>query len=1030
MHVGEKPYVVTTTSAMNEFRGPLLWGQVELSSRILTPDAVLGLLGQILPTDRRRTLDELGAVEHEIHASHTQDRFTVIAARGGDDVWVEVRPVPKAELPVTVEEPIPADTVAPPEETAAIAQPVEPHVEAAAELPVASPVEATVDAPIHVVEGVDAKEQKPEQREEETATVELPPLFAEQVAPEIPAAPEITEAPRLTREERVQAIAPEEKEEQDAAAPFEIVPEVSQHAPTDADVDALFAASAAALLAAPAARDPYDIAAPEPHPIDSYYEPIAIAPELGLEWAPLVAESAAEPSAIEPALELVLMRVAESEPVEMAPEPPPMVVAPEPEPVPLEFVESKSTAIAIAQELEPGWVAMAAATEPELVGDPEPALAIEEIAPEWIAEVAATEPELATNEPELVPVIEEIEAELVAVTPAEFIDAIADIELEPVTAPWEAEFVPAVAAFEPASVVVAPEPELVGAVAETQSESAGVRWESQPVAMIPGTEPERVSVRWEPEHVSFGAAAEGERECMEWEPQPVRFFGENDLEPASIAAEPEHATAIDEGEPEVVAVAAQPESVPDPVAVAPEPEEPVSAIAVTESQPAGAEPEPVASALEPEPLHADAPQQLSKTETGEAIEPERAVILPIVRRLPTVAPRGEAGGAKAGSIRQEPSSTGGAQLPSEFSIDELLRVAAARGASTVYLVAQSRPMVRAEGDISVLDIGAGSVLEESDIARLMLDLAPAAARDAWQRGASAEWICDVTGVGRVRCMTFRDHRGPGLIFRMIPPQAISADQLGLTAEVQALCAQSDGLVLVTGPRASGKSTLMSAFVDLINRTRSDHLITVESQIGFVHESRKSFISQREVRGNGESVVAAVRSALREDPDVLFINDLSSAEMVSVALDAAESGRLVFASLPAASTVAAVDRLLELLPENRRSHARASLAQSLRGVVAQVLVRRVRGGRSAVREVLLNTAAVAGLIHEAKTTQLTLAMESGRRHGMMPLNDTLVALVREGTVHVTEAHRKAFDKESFLAAMRREGVDTSFAEKLA
>jgi len=284
-------------------------------------------------------------------------------------------------------------------------------------------------------------------------------------------------------------------------------------------------------------------------------------------------------------------------------------------------------------------------------------------------------------------------------------------------------------------------------------------------------------------------------------------------------------------------------------------------------------------------------------------------------------------------------------------------------------------------------------------------------------------------VGRVRCMTFRDHRGPGLIFRMIPPQAISADHLGLSPEVQALCAQSDGLVLVTGPRLNGKSTLISGFVDLINRTRSDHVITIEPQIEFVHESQRSFVSQREVRSDDGAVASAIRSAMREDADVVFIGELSSAEVAAAAFEAAESGRLVFASLPAASTVAAVERLLELLPSNG-TDARTAISESLRGVVAEVLVGRTRGGRVAAREVLLNTAAVAGLIQEAKTDQLPVAMETGRRHGMMPLNDVLTSLVREGTVHVAEAYRKAFDKESLLAALRQEGVDTSFAEKPA
>jgi twitching motility protein PilT len=252
----------------------------------------------------------------------------------------------------------------------------------------------------------------------------------------------------------------------------------------------------------------------------------------------------------------------------------------------------------------------------------------------------------------------------------------------------------------------------------------------------------------------------------------------------------------------------------------------------------------------------------------------------------------------------------------------------------------------------------------------------------------------------------------------------------LTPEVQALCAQPDGLVLVTGARASGKSTLLSAFVDLINRTRSDHVITIEPEIGFVHESRRSFVSQREVRGDGEGAVAAVRSALREDPDVIVIDDLRTPEVAAMALEAAEGGRLVFASAVATSTVTAIEHLIELFPPDRRAQAQASLAGALRGVVSQVLLRKVRGGRIAAREVLLNTPSVASLILEGKMFQLPVALDSGRRHGMIPLSDALAVLVREGVVHEAEAYRKAFDREALLAVLKRQGVDTTFAERLA
>ena len=366
--------------------------------------------------------------------------------------------------------------------------------------------------------------------------------------------------------------------------------------------------------------------------------------------------------------------------------------------------------------------------------------------------------------------------------------------------------------------------------------------------------------------------------------------------------------------------------------------------------------------------------------------------------------------------------------PSEdAALMHTLRVAAARGASTVYVVAQSKPMIRIDGEIGPLE--SEPTLTAADVDRLVMELAPPRRRDALQNGP-VEWLCDVPEIGRVRCLTFKDHRGPGVLFRMFPPRAISADQLALPPEVQALCQQSDGLVLVTGARASGKSTLLNAFVDLINRTRSDHLITIESQIGFVHESRRSFISQRETRGDAELAATFARAALREDPDVMVIDDLKSAEVVAAALEAAESGRLVLVSVPASSTIGALERLIEVFPADRRAKARTSLATALRGVVAQVLLRRVKGGRVAAREILLNTPAVSQLVLEGKMFQLPVALDSGRRHGMVPLTDSLAAHVRDGTVHVAEAYRKALDRAALVALLKREGIDTSFAERLA
>ncbi len=366
--------------------------------------------------------------------------------------------------------------------------------------------------------------------------------------------------------------------------------------------------------------------------------------------------------------------------------------------------------------------------------------------------------------------------------------------------------------------------------------------------------------------------------------------------------------------------------------------------------------------------------------------------------------------------------------PKLAGLDRLLRVAAARGASTLYLVSGSRPSIRVDGEISLLE--GETVLSAPEVESHILDIMPERNREALRSGVGTEWICDVADVGRIRCMSFRDHRGAGGIFRMIPARAISAEQLGLSREIQGLCGEAEGLVLVTGPRSSGKSTLISAFVDLINRTRSDHVITLESQIKFVHESRTSLVSQREVRGDNDELVAAARTALRENPDVLVIEDLRTPELLNAALAAAESGHLVIGSLSAHTTTAAIDRIIDQTTPERRPKIQLALAEALRGIVAQVLVRKTGGGRLAAREVLLNTSSVANLIAEGKTSQLPLALDSGRRYGMVPLNDALVAFVQSGVVDAREAYRHASDRPEFLNQLRREGVDTSFVERLA
>ena len=483
---------------------------------------------------------------------------------------------------------------------------------------------------------------------------------------------------------------------------------------------------------------------------------------------------------------------------------------------------------------------------------------------------------------------------------------------------------------------------------------------------------------------------------------------------------------------------------PEPVRVQPEavvakPEPPVTPLAVVEPGrspvltpvPAGA-----SDYREEEPVEPRQTPRRRKTDRVVPPEPDIPAVtmvpVPPSRTQTPRMPHYESQSAVVLSLSRSPVR--GNQTPRVVTspklsgLDRLLLVAAARGASTLYLVSGSRPSIRVDGEISTLE--AESPLDAPEVESLILDLMPERNREALRSDVGTEWICDVPDVGRVRCMSFRDHRGAGGIFRMIPARAISAEQLGLSREVQGLCAEPEGLVLVTGPRSSGKSTLIAAFVDLINRTRSDHVITLESQIKFVHESRSSLVSQREVRGDNEELVAVTRAALRENPDVLVIEDLRTPQLVNVALDAAESGHLVIGSLSAHTTTAAIDRLIDQTAPERRPKIQLALAEALRGIVAQVLVRKTGGGRLAARELLLNTSSVANLIAEGKTSQLPLVLDGGRKYGMVPLNDALVAFVQSGVIDPREAYRNASDHQGFLNQLKREGVDTSFVERLA
>jgi twitching motility protein PilT len=364
----------------------------------------------------------------------------------------------------------------------------------------------------------------------------------------------------------------------------------------------------------------------------------------------------------------------------------------------------------------------------------------------------------------------------------------------------------------------------------------------------------------------------------------------------------------------------------------------------------------------------------------------------------------------------------------ESIVERLLGNLATRGASMLYLTSQSRPFLRIEGAMRAVE--SEPALTPADIDAIVLDLMPEAAREAHGRGEPAEWISEFDGIGRTRCATFRDYRGPGVLFQLLSTRPIAAEQLGLAREIQALATESEGLVVVASPRGGGKSTIVAALVDVINRQQSGSVITIERQIRIVHDNRLSLVSQREVRGTGAAAAAVVRAALRENPDVLVLEDMNAPEVVQLALEAAGSGLLVFLTITAGSTVSALMRIVDAFPPEARKGAQAALAERLRGAVSQVVLRKTGGGRIAARELLLTSSAVASLIADGQFAQLAVAIDSGRKHGMVSLNDVLLALVKSGTVDLSEAYRKSDNRPALLTLLGHDGVDTSPLERLA
>ncbi len=353
-------------------------------------------------------------------------------------------------------------------------------------------------------------------------------------------------------------------------------------------------------------------------------------------------------------------------------------------------------------------------------------------------------------------------------------------------------------------------------------------------------------------------------------------------------------------------------------------------------------------------------------------------------------------------------------------MDALFNRMAEVGASDLHLSVSMPPMVRKDGKMQKLECSESTLTPEV-MDELLHSIMPDKNQDEFARRNDTDFAYEIPGLARFRCNVFMDRKGMGAVFRIIPSKILTAEELGLSKAIMDLCSLSKGLVVVTGPTGSGKSTTLCAMVDSINKSREDHIITIEDPIEFVHENQKCLVNQREVHNHTDSFKDALRAALREDPDILLVGEMRDLETISIAIETAETGHLVFGTLHTTTAASTVDRIIDQFPADRQQQIRVMLSESLKGVIAQTLLPKKGGGRVAALEVLIITPAISNLIREGKTFQIPSAMQTGKNHGMVMLNDALFALVQKGIVEAKDAYVKAVDKTGFETMLTRAGL---------
>jgi len=344
-----------------------------------------------------------------------------------------------------------------------------------------------------------------------------------------------------------------------------------------------------------------------------------------------------------------------------------------------------------------------------------------------------------------------------------------------------------------------------------------------------------------------------------------------------------------------------------------------------------------------------------------------------------------------------------------MDITELLAFSAKQNASDLHLSAGLPPMIRVDGDIRRINLPA---LAHKEVHALIYDIMNDKQRKDFEEFLETDFSFEVPGVARFRVNAFTQNRGSGAVFRTIPSKVLTMEDLGMGQVFKDVASVPRGIVLVTGPTGSGKSTTLAAMMNYLNETKYEHILTIEDPIEFVHESKKCLVNQREVHRDTHGFSEALRSALREDPDIILVGELRDLETIRLALTAAETGHLVFGTLHTTSAAKTIDRIVDVFPAEEKSMIRSMLSESLQAVISQTLLKRNGGGRVAAHEIMIGTPAIRNLIREDKVAQMYSAIQTGAQVGMQTLDQCLANLVQKGMISREVAREKAKQPESF------------------